>query len=315
GEPGEQPRPSRDELCPASLSQFAKYIKKTVKGEKREAWIWDGLDGRWVRQDQDRPKPGSVVLLRASAGGYDDALGFDADSVAAVPDRRPDNGEQTPSLPGDEETLVGRFITLAEHTQNVVGRAARLAEDLGFTAVEADLLERAAWWHDMGKAHPAFQTALADYEATHENSGDAEDGKERPIWAKSSGEGRLRYRIESNNERQERRYFRHELASMLAWLAHGTVPSSGVASDREGEKSTHQARDLIAYMIAAHHGKLRMALRALPGEAPPPEGQRFARGIWEGDELPTVGLEGANLPATRLSLELMELGRGSQGPS
>ena len=98
--------------------------------------------------------------------------------------------------------------------------------------------------------------------------------------------------------RHGRAYFRHELASALAFLAH-----------------EHWSRDadLAAYLIAAHHGKVRMNLRALPREAAPKDpdraGSRFARGVWEGDELPPFALEGdERWQGGGLSLSIMELG-------
>jgi CRISPR-associated endonuclease/helicase Cas3 len=100
--------------------------------------------------------------------------------------------------------------------------------------------------------------------------------------------------------RHQRRYFRHELASMLAWLAQ---------HDNEADA------DLIAYLIAAHHGKVRMSLRAMPTENPAADGKRFARGVWEGDVLPALDFDGEHSDETTLKLALMELGEGEQGPS
>jgi CRISPR-associated endonuclease/helicase Cas3 len=74
----------------------------------------------------------------------------------------------------------------------------------------------------------------------------------------------------------------------------------------------------VAYLIAAHHGKVRMSLRAIPEEKEPtkPFGPRFARGVWEGETLPEVMIAGREtVPATRLRLDLMELGEGAMGPS
>ena len=97
--------------------------------------------------------------------------------------------------------------------------------------------------------------------------------------------------------RHGRAYFRHELASALAFLAH---------------ESWSRGADLIAYLIAAHHGKVRMNLRALPREAAPRNGRagaRFARGVWEGDELPPFDLEGGERwQGGGLRMSIMELG-------
>ena len=78
--------------------------------------------------------------------------------------------------------------------------------------------------------------------------------------------------------------------------------------------------DLGGFIVAAHHGKVRLSLRARPGEEPPPpiaEGpMRFAHGVHDGDLLPTVDLgEGVIVPEQKLSLACMELGGGGSGPS
>ena len=88
---------------------------------------------------------------------------------------------------------------------------------------------------------------------------------------------------------------------MLAWISH-----------RQNEPDA----DLIAYLIAAHHGKVRMSLRAVPEEqAPPQPERRYARGIWEGDSLPSIELPAEAIPETTLRLDLMEFGEGDMGPS
>ena len=61
----------------------------------------------------------------------------------------------------------------------------------------------------------------------------------------------------------ERQHFRHELASALAMLASGDS-------------------DLAVYVVAAHHGRIRMGIRSMPGETER-EQRRRARGIEDGD--------------------------------
>jgi CRISPR-associated endonuclease/helicase Cas3 len=88
---------------------------------------------------------------------------------------------------------------------------------------------------------------------------------------------------------------------MLAWLLQGENTSS---------------QNLIAYLIAAHHGKVRMSLRAMPDEKPPKaQGKRYARGVHEGDRLPQLRVNGEILPETMLQLDVMELGESAMGPS
>ena len=93
-----------------------------------------------------------------------------------------------------------------------------------------------------------------------------------------------------------RRYFRHELASALAWLQ----IKGKMAKDA----------DLVAYLIAAHHGKIRMSIRSLDKENRPKETERlFARGIWDGDILSQV--EGILDQDVTLDLSIMQMGEGS----
>ena len=73
--------------------------------------------------------------------------------------------------------------------------------------------------------------------------------------------------------------------------------------------------DLIAYLIVAHHGKVRMSLRAMPTEEADGAIKRFARGIWEGDLLPALDFDGEHSDQTMLKLGLMEIGKSEQGPS
>jgi CRISPR-associated endonuclease/helicase Cas3 len=76
-------------------------------------------------------------------------------------------------------------------------------------------------------------------------------------------------------------------------------------------------RDLIAYLVAAHHGKVRLSIRSLPdetGDAKSPE-KLFARGIWQDDILPAVPLGEITTPEIALDLSFMKMGEGKYGPS
>jgi len=60
---------------------------------------------------------------------------------------------------------------------------------------------------------------------------------------------------------------------------------------------------------------VRMGLRALPTEPVPHDDRLFARGVWDGDRLPAVRLNGVSVPDTTLRLNVMRLGLGRSGPS
>jgi len=284
--PEEQGQPRRDELCPASLNQIKEHI-----GNKRAAYVWDALAGDWRRTRTFRP--GMTVLVRAADGGYDAERGFLAGSKAPVaPVGEPD--VNVASYDGEPDSSIGRFVELGEHLGDVADEAEKICQSLGVDEYSTSAIVTASRWHDLGKVHEAFQTALIKAARNVPPSMDV-------FWAKSDGRGRLEYQVAgANGKPVSRRHFRHELASMLTWLANGEC---------------NEKHDLIAYLIAAHHGKVRMGLRALPDESSPKDERRFARGVWEGDRLPAFNLGNWSIPETELRLSIMELGSGEQGPS
>jgi CRISPR-associated endonuclease/helicase Cas3 len=60
-----------------------------------------------------------------------------------------------------------------------------------------------------------------------------------------------------------------------------------------------------------------MGLRALPDERGPEDNpdRRFARGVWDGDHLPALSVDGLAIPNTELKLDVMEIGGGATGRS
>ena len=284
--------PDRDELCPVSLQQLREHLKKGAT-----AWRLDTLSRnatRWLNVNADAIRPGQTYLLAASEGGYLPEEGFVSGDRTPVEPVQRSNGKPGEIYGSDHATAIGRWVRLSEHLTHVARVAEKLCIALGLDEWSRDAVTTAARWHDVGKAHEAFVRGI----------GSTPDDLQGP-WAKSDGSGRPDYHVlQADGKRVERPFFRHELASMLAWLAHGDTSQPA------------EQRDLVAYLIAAHHGRVRMGLRALPDEREPPEPDRlFARGVWEGDCLPALAFDGVALPETTFQLDLMQLGGGPQGPS
>jgi CRISPR-associated endonuclease/helicase Cas3 len=277
-----QGRPTRSELCPASLSQANAFRKR----KDVVLWRWDSLDDRWIKLDRD-PRPGMQLLARASDGGYDTALGFDAAVSRPPVEPLPDSTSTLArDYSGDWLSQQKTPVALTEHLAHVADHAAQLCGALQETVHEQQVV-RAGRWHDLGKVHEVFQHSMYRCRLP----------VVPPLLAKSNCPGPMRH---------TRPYFRHELASMLGWLG-----------QHDGEPDA----DLIAYLILAHHGKVRMSLRAMPDEYDKypknrkPTAKRFARGIWEGDTLPALDFDGERSAEITLRLALMEIGEGEQGPS
>lgn len=280
--------PDRTELCPASIGQ----VKDHLASNKRKAWRLDTLDGRWTQIDAERARPGMTLLLCANEGGYDSELGFVPGHKVAVSVIPPAEVNTDDRYDGDTLTQIGCWVSLPVHLADVAADATALCQSLQVDSILSRAIVEAGRWHDLGKAHEAFQNALV-------GSGNAPEAN--LPWAKSNGRGRLNYKTLTGSDEQPRKHFRHELASMLAWLQHGP---------------RDEQHDLIAFLIAAHHGKVRMGLRALPDENEPPETDRlYARGVWDGDILPALRFDGRDVPSTTLHLDLMQLGESAQGPS
>jgi CRISPR-associated endonuclease/helicase Cas3 len=296
----DEPPALRDELCRAGLGAAKKLLDRLETGD---VFVWDTLAYGWTAPNPKglRLRLGMSLMLRATAGGYTPQLGLTPGSKAVVPviDAPAQESLTEEAFDDDHRSLLQVPITLPRHLADVESEARALCETL--KVEEALAVIRAARWHDVGKAHEAFQSMLR---YAHEKGTD--EMLEEGYWAKSGRKpnrkpGRPRYQIMVDGQPVRRPRFRHELASALAWLEQ---------HDAEADSN------LIAYLIAAHHGKVRMSLRALPQETEAPDGCLFARGVWDGDTLPEVRFEdGEIVPATTLHLDLMQLGEGLQGPS
>jgi len=273
----DEPDPQRQELCRVAIGDAVKFLAK-----KPRAWRWNPLDEAW--QSTHRAMAGGLYLVDVQSGGYADATGWTGDPKDIPSPLPPATTEAAEGYSRDPDTFARSWQTLVEHTRSVVAATDALAAAIapGFENV----LHHGALWHDLGKAHDEFQTML--------RKGDP--AREGVLWAKSEHRGG---RCRSG--------FRHELASAIAWLLAGPqdIPE----------------RDLVGYLIAAHHGKVRLSIRSLPNETPPdqpmPDGsdRLFARGIWQGEKLQPVTLNGMTTPEIQLDLSFMKMGDGPQGPS
>ena len=183
-------------------------------------------------------------------------------------------------------------VTLSDHSRHVEYEAGVILNALSKEITEPEIREAvslAALYHDVGKAHCAFQEML--------RNGCEEKLDKETLWAKSPGNGKFD---------GDWRHFRHELGSALAVLA---LP--------EGD-----TRDLAAYLAAAHHGKVRLAIRSLPGERvgrkdgnPAPD-KLLGYRVSDPETLPSVDLgEGLRVPETRLDLSIAQIGLGDGGRS
>lgn len=242
--------PHSGEVCSVPLADAMSLTKSGG------ATTYDYAADRWVPVRDVRP--GQTIMLECSAGGYTPEAGLDpkvGGTVGVV--ERPDS--EHGARPGRQA------VTLAAHTEHVVGEAERLTKRLDMLGPElAGAVVEAARHHDVGKAHPVFQDTMA-------RGGCPDDGR---VWAKSPG-----------NAKHSIPGFRHEAASALAYLAR------------------HPDKHLVAYLIAAHHGHMRLSMRSTHPE------DRYVLGLGENDRLPAYDGGGMSMPETKLDTSLAGLGR------
>jgi CRISPR-associated endonuclease/helicase Cas3 len=286
--PEDSDAPRQEELCSAPVHKFKEFAKQ----RKGKIWRWSFLDKRWEPAAADRIAPGQLFLAHADAGGYSASYGWNPDSQQRVEPLDKVESRPPDSTENDVMSHTRLWQTIADHTQKVGSEMDSMLKKLNVTMEEKEILRHSAIWHDRGKAHDAFIAKLNPGALQSPDANQCMIGNHRP--AKAPDEAWVRGRNLNDNYRQ---YFRHELASALAVLLAGDnlIPA--------------EYHDLVSYLVAAHHGKVRLSIRSLPNERINCEdGRRFARGVWDGDVLPATELGYVLAPAVTLSLEPMELG-------
>lgn len=311
-DPDEQVPIHRAELCPVPFYEAQEALAE------REAWILTLCTGRtsgaaWRKATGREIRAGDTVMVDLAAGCYREDVGWTSeprDAPSVIVDRwtkedgelvrawvRIDGG--TPSLVSeidghiagarvrleDRRCFAKEWMELEPHLLAAEKKAEDLAAKLGLGGAVRDSVLRAARWHDVGKAlarqvngktHLPFQDMLRA-------AGVPDNGHPKPgtLYAKSNGSG------------GRPSGFRHEMASLLAFL-----------------QSKHAGDDLAAFLILAHHGKVRLLPEAWDDEDPVD-----LCGVREGDMIPAAALPGGHA-SLRLDLKTVlpsKTHRGWQG--
>ncbi|HXH05584.1 MAG TPA: CRISPR-associated endonuclease Cas3'' [Vicinamibacterales bacterium] len=327
----------------------------SASSKRPRAWVWSYLDGVWEPLQERHLYPGQTILVDARAGGYDVEIGFTGKAGSpppVVPAHARVLGAVDAADAADEQDELSeglgaakcQYKTIATHCKETANEAKALAEVLGLSGKLAKALELAGLAHDIGKAHPAFAAAIKD------RNGIAPD-----VFLAKAPKGRWHAvgNLYDHSPLGRRPGFRHELASAFAllelvWRAqpdhralqggreelleqtvlrvlpqrdeHLAKPCGLIASLLDLDEPTF---NLVVYLVASHHGKVRGTLTMSPRDQDNPgsDGGLPIRGVRDGDELPELELEALNntkfkLPAVRLSLDPSKLGLSARyGPS
>ena len=336
--PADAIQSSRRELCPLAIGKARDWLTAGAKGR---AWVWDYLDGCWRSCGRDDIFPGQTILVASSVGGYSTYHGWTGETKdhgfpveTAQPEARSaSSGDNSAS---SDTASQSDWETIAVHGWHVAQELTNLASGLALPSADLRLLELSGRWHDAGKAHPAFQASILNSAVGHPGTTDIAKAPAKAWCAKP----KLYTLI--NGER--RRGFRHELAStlalfgvlarhqphhpallggheeLLALLGFAPVTAAPAATPTPPEAEIlaldQPAFDLFAYLVCAHHGKVRGSWHTTPAdhEFLDRDGRGLPlHGVRSGDILPRVAVTAADglaypVPELPLDLEPARLG-------
>ena len=249
-EPQDTPAPHPDEICKVPITGLRELVTDHMgwllgsQRTSRKSGAW-----RKIRLNDSAIRPGDTIMLGVAVGGYDDQLGWvgckqsrPSCSVTVIHGHRcwvrsdgskiddiDDRTDGWASLEGDPRSYVRHWMELSAHLSAAESEARWLAEVL--VPELADRLATAGRWHDVGKAleRDGADGAFSPFQKMLREAGvpEAPHPRDAVYYAKSNRNGGASI-------------FRHEVASTLAYL------------------TEDDADDLVAWLVMAHHGKVRM---------------------------------------------------------
>ncbi|MBX3423211.1 MAG: CRISPR-associated helicase Cas3' [Pirellulaceae bacterium] len=351
--PSSVSQPDRRELCSVPFLLARDWLcgketqtKRSPKLKpKMRAWIWDWIDGNWVVPRRENLLPGRVICVDSKCGGYDLRTGFSPESKTTVPTVAPPVPLSNPAIDADAQqssealSVTDHWKTIACHSREVAETVTEIAKVLELSDELVHVLRMTATWHDLGKAHPAFQGLLQ-----HSDRPERLDLAKGPqaAWVKPPAKFQVTCEeSESVTFEDSRPGFRHELASALALFAilerfrpqHpallgqwqgvfetlGTLPNFNATDETDAPAiqavldASAEQFDLLIYLIASHHGKVRGGLFATPKDQDyrDHDGQGLPiQGVRENDLLASIEVDGLGMaiPELKLTLEPARMG-------
>lgn len=269
--------PVREELCSVSIGSLKEFMKE----HKESGKIWNYVEGKWDRAYIGNIFPGQTVMLDGKDGGYSEEYGWDVSITDSVNPIKNQN-EISDSNDTDKQSESTKPVTLRDHTAHVLGETDKILNDIVFLDCDIkEAIKTAVRYHDVGKAHRVFQDTMMR---------GITDTTKPEIWAKSQKMGR--HTISG---------FRHEVASVLVYLTHTREDMS-------------ELRDLVAYLIASHHGKVRLSMRNPSRKKHHRYDDDYLLGIkTDGDVLPKFTSDVISTKETDLDISLAQIGRRNGG--
>ena len=288
---GPLPEPA-SEGCPVSFVR----VQKMLENGKGKAWLWDDEADRWERVNHWDIRPGMLVMLRRDVGGYDTTEGWTGDRANVLADV-PRAGRGA-TLRDDSWTEMGYWSRLEDHLRDTRHEAEQVLDTLALTGQARAAVIEAAGLHDLGKAHPQWQSALPDCSGISDALlaksprvvavdvvGGANAVQEKllqlrpgalslPEEARRRGLEdvvRFRWAVDEKIGTDELESLRS--LSGVRWAGHIQFRpglrhevASALAMWRKYRDGGANYPALAVYLAAAHHGKARTVLRSTTGE-------------------------------------------------
>jgi CRISPR-associated endonuclease/helicase Cas3 len=270
-------------------------VQQMLKNQNDNAWIWDDEQDEWVQLDPRQLRPGMLIMLRQATGGYDLKLGWTGSGQDKLVGLKPP-GRPWPS--SDEEcTELGYWSSLSDHLEDTRAEAEKLCDavlpksEANFVPFRAAVIEAAAL-HDIGKAHPQWQSALPAKTLSGPDLlakcprvlGIDVVGRERdaviaevartspgafrlPDQERKEGITRLRWAVDQKLKSSELK--RLKALKGVRWAGHVSFrprmrheAASALAMWYQYRQGGASFPAVAVYLAAAHHGKVRTVLRS-----------------------------------------------------
>ncbi len=145
---------SREEGCPVAIHRVREFL-----GEKGRGWLWNSKAEQWEPARADDLVPGMLIMLPATAGGYDRRLGWtgrktDSGGLGGAPPPGPAKERTT------DDQAIGCWVDLETHLRDVEREAECIVQVFPSDSLYRNAVVAAARYHDIGKSIPQWQQAL-----------------------------------------------------------------------------------------------------------------------------------------------------------
>ncbi len=272
------------EGCPVACYR----LQDMLKNQRAKAWIWNDEEGGWDACALQELRPGMVVMLHRDVGGYTTASGWTgerSDRLQEVPAAGPGY-----ALADDERSITSAYVALETHLADARTEAELICNTLGLSGDLRTAVIEAAAFHDIGKAHPKWQSALPAGVTVHAaplakcpRALALEVPREDDLYhrevARLRGSAlllptvfkkdtvRLQWAVDQTLTREELEHLRG--LPRVRWAGH--VPfrpgmrheaASALALWARYQEGKAGYPALTVYLAAAHHGKVRSVLRS-----------------------------------------------------